>query len=388
MTTQDVAILDFGSGKITVLIGRRGVNNTICIVGMGECEYEGFFEGNFLAPEQLSYVVGRAITNAETNSRTQISHLYIGVPGEFTTCTCRDIVMSLGRKRAVTEDDVDALFERGNTFGGHPDYTLINMQPIYFTLDDERRLIQPVGLKSSKISSLVSYVLAENTFIDFVDQIMNDLGIESHEYVSSLLAETLFLFDDIKRDQYVVLIDCGYIATNVVVARGDGLLQQFNISLGGGNITGDLATYLNISFTQAEALKRKVILSLDVGESDVYEINSGRDEAIAFPADIVNEIVMERINTIASTIAKALNGCVYDFPDHIPYYLTGGGLAYLKGGRDYLSKMLGKTVEIIAPSLPQLNRPHLSSSMGLLDMVLGSLKPAKKKSFLDKLFGR
>ncbi len=386
--TQDVAILDFGSGKITVLIGRRGVNNTICISGMGECEYAGFSDGEFLEPDQLSYVIGRAITNAETNSRTNISHLYVGVPGEFTTSVCQDLSMSLGRKKAVTESDIDALFERGNTYGGHPDYTLINIQPIYYTLDDERRLIQPVGLKSNKLGGLVSYILAENGFVDFVDQIVNELNIESHEYVSSLLAETLFLFDDIKRDQYVVLIDCGYITTNVVVARGDGILQQFNFSLGGGHITGDLANYLNISFTQAEALKRKVVLSLDVGENDVYEINSGRDEAVTFQADIVNEIVMERIGSIAKTIAKSLNGCIYDFPDHIPYHLTGGGLAYIKGARDYISKVLGKEVEITAPSLPQFNRPHLSSSLGLLDMILDHSPAVKKKGFFEKLFGK
>lgn len=44
--TRDVAVLDFGSGKITVFIGERGVNNTINIIGMGEANYAGFFEGD------------------------------------------------------------------------------------------------------------------------------------------------------------------------------------------------------------------------------------------------------------------------------------------------------------------------------------------------------
>lgn len=30
---QETAVMDIGSSKITVLVGRRGVNNTICIVG-------------------------------------------------------------------------------------------------------------------------------------------------------------------------------------------------------------------------------------------------------------------------------------------------------------------------------------------------------------------
>lgn len=384
---QDVAILDFGSGKITVFIGQRGVNNTICINGMGECDYAGFSGGKWFAPEQLRYVIGHAISNAETNSRTKIKHLYIGVPGEFTTTECRDVSISLSKKRKINDADVDALHTQGDVYKNDPDYTVINSQPIYYSLDDDRRLIQPIGLSSAKLSGHISYILAENKFIDFVDNIMADLGIETADYISSVLAETLFLFNDIQRDHYVVLIDVGYITTNVVVARGDGLLSLSSFSLGGGHITGDLAMIEKISFTAAESLKRKVVLSLNASEADVYEI-SDKDEGQKFSAQIINEIVMHRIDIIASTIKKALKNCKYEYPDYIPYHLTGGGLSYLKGARDYLSKQLDKPVEIIAPSLPQFNRPHLSSSLGLLDMVLNQQVPEKKKGFFAKLLSK
>jgi cell division protein FtsA len=384
---QDVAILDFGSSKITVLIGERGVNNTITVNGIGECDYAGFSDGEWFEPEQLTYVVGHAISNAETNSRTKIRHLYIGVPGEFTTCVCRDAQISLSKKRKITEADVEALHEQGNAFRGDVDYTLINSQPIYYTLDDERRLIQPVGLSSTRLGGHISYILAENRFIHFIDRIMDEIGIESVEYVSALLAEVLFLFDDIKRDQYVMLVDVGYITSSVVLARGDGILFQRSFSFGGGHITGDLATALGISYTLAESLKRKVVLSLNAGEEDVYEVAT-RESTQTFPAQLVNEIVTDCIGRLARTVTKCLAQCEYDYPDYIPYHLTGGGLSYLKGARDGLSKQLGKPVEIIAPPLPQFSRPHLSSSLGLMDMVLNQQAPVRKKGFWSKLFNR
>lgn len=385
---QDVAILDFGSSKITVLIGERGVNNTISISGMGECNYAGFSDGRWFEPDQLSMVIGRAISSAETNSRTKIRHLYIGVPGEFSACVCNEVSLSLSKKRKITEADVDALHEQGDTFKLQTKYTLINSQPIYYTIDDERRLIQPIGLSSGKLGGVISYILAENEFIHFIDKIMDELGIESIEYVSSILAETLFLFDGVKRDQYVVLIDVGYITTSVAVARGDGILSLYSFSTGGGHISGDLALELDIPFTQAENLKQKVVLSLNMGDEDVYAVNTTRDTVVNFPAKEVNRIVMDRIKTIAKTVEGCLDKCKYDYPDYIPYYLTGGGLSYLKGSRDYLSKLLNKPVEIIAPSLPQFNRPHLSSSLGLLDMVLNQQAPAKKKGLLARLLGK
>ena len=384
---QDVAILDFGSSKITVLTGERGVNNTITVNGIGECEYAGFSDGEWFEPEQLTYVIGHAVANAETNSRTTIKHLYVGVPGEFTTAVCRDASVNFPRKKRITEADVDALHTQRDEFASLPDYTVINVQPVYYTLDDERRLIQPIGLNSTRLGGHISYILAENKFISFIGRIMDEIGIESVEYVSSLLAETLFLFDEIKRDRYVLLLDVGYITSSIVLARGDGILFQRTFSLGGGHVTGDLATALQISFTKAESLKRKVVLSLNVGEQDVYEVLS-RDGTESYPAQMVNEIVTETVARLARTVNKCLSQCEYDFPDYIPLSLTGGGLSYIKGARDALSKQLGKPVEIVGPPLPQFSRPHLSSSLGLMDMVLNQQTPAREKGFFARLFGR
>lgn len=384
---QDVAVLDFGSSKITVLIGERGVNNTITVNGIGECDYAGFADGEWFEEEQLPYVIAHAISNAETNSRTKIKQLYIGVPGEFTTTVCRDVAVNFPRKKRIVEADLDALHAQHEEFSNMSDYTLINVQPVYYMLDDERRLIQPVGLNSTKLGGHISYILAENKFIRIVDRIMNEIGIETIEYVSALLAETLFLFDDIKRDRYVLLLDVGYITSSIVLARGDGILFQRTFDLGGGHVTGDLATALGISFTKAESLKRKVVLSLNVGEHDAYEVVA-RDGSESYPAQFVNEIVTETVARLARTVNKCLSFCEYDYPDYIPLSLTGGGLAYIKGARDCLAKQLGKQVEIVAPPLPQFSRPHLSSGLGLLDMILNQQAPVRRKGLFARLFGK
>mgnify|MGYP000841090083 FL=1 len=185
----------------------------------------------------------------------------------------------------------------------------------------------------------------------------------------------------------MLLLDVGYITSSIVLARGDGILFQRTFSLGGGHITGDLATALEISFTKAESLKRKVVLSLNVGEQDVYEVTT-RDGTESYPAQMVNEIVTETVARLARTVNKCLAQCEYDYPDYIPLSLTGGGLSYIKGARDVLSKQLGKPVEIVGPPLPQFSRPHLSSSLGLMDMVLNQQSPVRKKGFFARLFGR
>ena len=370
---------------MTVMIGRRGINNTINILGKGECEYAGYENGEFYRPEELINVVARAIEDAENDARMKIRHIFIGVPGQFSVTQCKDVTMSLNRKRKVTEEDVDELFAMGNNFADSDKYVLINSQPVFYTLGDERKLIQPVGLTASRLSGYISYILAEKEFITLFENIIRDLGIESMDFVSSVLAETLFLFDDISRDRYAVLVDVGYIVTDIVVARGDGIVRQFSFTLGGGHFTKDLRDDLSIRFQLAESLKRKVVLNLEFSDTDTYDV-SIKERVKSFPARQVNDIIIARLSKLAKVINKCLSSC--DLPQTTTYYLTGGGISYMTGVLDYLSKKTDRQFELAAPDLPQMNKPRLSSSLSLMDMVLGTLAPERKKGFFARLLGK
>lgn len=379
---HETAILDFGSSKITVLIGERGVNDTINVKGFGASKYAGFGNGEWVKPEELGEAINKAITAAESNSGIKITHLYVGVPGEFTAVDCREVNVALPKRRKINDNDVLALMDAGDDFDQSVS-EVINIQPIYYNLDNDRRVLQPVGVISSKLGGVLSYITAEVRFSGFIRKILADMGIASVEYVSSVLAESLLLFDETERDNTSVLIDVGYFTTSVAVIRGDGILSLGSFSLGGAHITGDLAEALGISFTDAENLKRKVVLSINASDNDIYEI--GGDNGVkTLSASLVNEIVIHRVFVIGKMVEKCLEMCKYETPDYIPYSLTGGGISYIRGAKDVFSQKLGRNVEVVTPRLPQVNKPDMSSSWGLLDMAIKNDVPVKM-SFFEKI---
>lgn len=379
---HETAILDFGSSKITVLIGERGVNDTINVKGFGASKYAGFGNGEWVKPEELGEAINKAITAAESNSGIKITHLYVGVPGEFTAVDCREVNVALPKRRKINDNDVLALMDAGDDFDQSVS-EVINIQPIYYNLDNDRRVLQPVGVISSKLGGVLSYITAEVRFSGFIRKILADMGIASVEYVSSVLAESLLLFDETERDNTAVLIDVGHFTTSVAVIRGDGILSLGSFSLGGAHITGDLAEALGISFTDAENLKRKVVLSINASDNDIYEI--GGDNGVkTLSASLVNEIVIHRVFVIGKMVEKCLEMCKYETPDYIPYSLTGGGISYIRGAKDVLSHKLGRNVEVVTPRLPQVNKPDMSSSWGLLDMAIKNDVPVKM-SFFEKI---
>lgn len=369
MASKFACVLDFGSSKISVMIGGRGVNNTFNVVGIGETEYAGFYEGEFVEREALPSVIASSIEKAETNSGIKVDKLYVGVPAEFSYCFCSEASISFSKQSKVSNSIVLDLFNQATKNVDIKDNVIINRSPISFLLDDNRKVINPIGLNTTKLTANVSFVLAENSFINFIDDILKNIHINQIEYMSNVLSEALYLLDPEIRDTGAILIDCGYITSSVAFVKGDGLIGLNAFSVGGGHISADLCQVLQLTFSQAESLKRKVVLSLDATDSDYYEINVD-NTVTPVSAKLTNDIVMARLDVIAELINKCLISFKSSYSGYMPIYLTGGGLCYLKGGKDYLSKCIASNIEILSAPIPQLNRPHYSSVLGLLDLAL------------------
>ncbi len=384
MQKKEIAILDFGSEKITVVVGSKDVNNTFVIRGKGESDYAGFLDGEFLEPDKLKVAMGVAISNAEEDANIEIHKLYIGVPAEFCYCVCKNVSKSYDKYKVITSKDVDELFAQGNNFSDIQSHIVINRSPIYYVIDNDTRVLTPVGKSAQKLSASLSFVMAENNFIQLINSFLYDLDITSCEYLSSTLAQSLFLFDEETRDGYAILVDCGYITTSVCLVKGEGMLSMSSFSQGGGHITADLSTCLKIPFSDAETLKRKIVLNIDPQEKDTYDmvINS---QPVPISSKIANAIVESRVEVIAKGILKCMSLWQYDYPDYIPIYLTGGGLSYLKGAKDLVAKYVGRNVEIMSSPTTQYNKPHLTSAISLLNLAIVQEELKQPKGFWSKV---
>ena len=111
------------------------------------------------------------------------------------------------------------------------------------------------------------------------------------------------------------------------------------------------------------------MLCIEPEEQDTYDIVV-EQKSIPISMKIANAIVESRIEVIAKTIQKCFNSWQYNFPDFIPIKLTGGGISFIKGGKDLLSKILGKNVEIIQIPYNITSKTNFSSSLAVLNYAI------------------
>lgn len=378
MRDHQVAIIDIGSSAIVTLIGELGVNGTLNIISKGEVSYAGFQNAEFLEPENLKFAIASCLSNAESMVDIKISEIYVGVPGEFSAVVTKNVSLNFPKQKKVSELDVENILKTGDTFKSEVGYKLVGQSAIYYSIDDSKKYINPVGQKARKVTGFISYMLATKYYINLLKSIFSELKINIKGFISAVFAEGLYLFDPQVRDKYVLFVDVGYITTNVALIRGNGLLFLSSFSMGGGYISSDLSQCLRIPFSEAERLKNKVVLAWQPTQSDTYIVEGGETMS-TYAAKATNEIVTDRVELIADYIQKCLDLCVFDLPDFLPIYITGGGFGAVRGIRNVLSKKLKRQIIRANPKTLQSVRPYNSSEEGLLNLIL------KYEDILEKL---
>lgn len=370
MQKKLTAVLDFGSSKLFLCLGRKGVNNTFAIRCLTETKYAGFSEGEFLEPENLFEAVKTAIASGEIGNKKKIKTLYVGVPAEFCLVECKEIVKHFVSKIKLTKSNIDEISQLAVNSELLKDKTLISCKPNWVKLDDERKVLNFEGEKTNKITAEICSIYADNYFIKTINSILAKIGIESVEYICASEAQADYLLTNEEKSVPNIILDIGYISSSVMCVCGRGLTHLKAFSLGGAHISADLSECLDITFEQGEALKHEIVLSLNSKKSEeCYEVNV-KNKVLPVSINFANEIVKARLDMICQLIKQIINSFGIENSQFVPVYLTGGGLSYIKGSRDYLAKSIGRNVQLIVPSMPELAKPHLSSVVALLSSAL------------------
>lgn len=366
-----VLVFEIGSSHIRAMLAGRGINNTFVVKGFKDVEYDGFYEGNFLAQEKLPELFGEILNALDIRVKNGLEKVYIGVPAEFSSVRTADVSLNFGQRRKVKKKDVDSLFYMASEKAKNSDVEVVSVSPINFTLDDERKTIKPVGEFASSISANLSIVYADKEFISLFNDIVAGYDFSSVEYISEPLSQARFLLPKEKQEDLSLLIDCGDLTTSIAFAKGEGLIGLTSFARGGGFITNDLAEAFDLSMGEADRLKKQLVLSLKGGAKDFYELSLDGGKVEKIPLNEAGEVAGYRIDEIAQVIAKCIQMFVKENNIALPVFLSGAGISKIKGGRDYLAKCIGRNISFAQPSLPGKEKPWQASIYSLVDTALG-----------------
>ncbi len=369
---NSVIVIDVGSSKIIAVSGERGVNGTFAIDAFSELRYEGFSEGKFFDEGELKQTIINVLTAVCDSSKYKASEIFVGVPGSFIRIENRKFRLSFGRKKKITAKDKEDLLEAGKRKIEVAGYEAAHASGVYYSLDDNRKVADPVGCVSSSLGGLITYQLCENYFSELVRTAVAKVSKASVRFVYDGYAEGRFLLGDDAVDAVKVIVDVGYITTNSTIFVGDGVIAKDSLDCGGGYITAALVEKYGLSPGAAERLKREISLGYVRGGQSKYVVEDDGDVK-SYPVEEINETVKGVLDEIAGNVDEFLeeNSGKVNVGE---IYLTGGGISYMRGAKEHLAGRFGQAVDVLVPAVPQYNKPVYASAISLLDFALAERK--------------
>jgi len=378
------AAIDFGTSKVVTLVAESGGYHRCDIIGAGVVPYDGFTDGYWNAPDRINDAIAASIREAEGQANRKIAEIHVGVPGEFCRVYVTETTLSLqGVDPHVTPADVERIFAMADREIQPVRGVIIHRSPAWFVVDDGKKTMEPVGLKGSTLKTFVSFIVADEFFLNDINRRMQAMNLTVSGFFSSPMGESLLFLPLEDRDRTAVLIDIGYLSSEIMAVEGDALVFHKVIPLGGAHITVDLTYGLEVPMSVAEQIKRSYIFGMPGGDN--IEVVGENSRLMSFTREDVGRVLEPRVDEIAEQIRDTINNSGVRLGSWSNIYLTGGGLAMMRGGREYLAAQMEKPVRSPAPKAAKLNSPIYASALGLMDLVFETIEQVDNNGILDKL---
>lgn len=365
MAGKSLFALDIGSGTIRGAYALIDENHNIKVNCFAETNYAGFSDGELLEPENLQNNLAKVLTLLTENSQKKIKHLVVGIPSEFCGVIVKKIDRYFDKPTLISESLISSILKEELQNTSIEGNRLLHCDYISFYDNENKKIAPPYGKSEMYVSMDISIVYAVDSFCNYLENCLSNCDITDVEFVSAPLAQAQTLFTNSQREEGVVLMDNGFISSFIASIKGNGLTSLASFGLGGGHITALLMEGLNLGYSQADELKHKIILTVNPIELDFYESDKPNGFA-PIPARQVNRYVKLKLQQVANITKKITNTINKDYITDPTLYITGNGVASLKGSKEILEENLELSTEFIGSSIMGLESYSLSSLASII----------------------
>ena len=135
------------------------------------------------------------------------------------------------------------------------EFELVDFIPVYMTCDG-REVIDLIGEEGNEIQVCYSVFFGLSETINIYTKLLKGLGLNIVSFVSSNTAILKSLKTSKKDKIDCVILDIGGNTTEAIICFGGGVYLNKVLDMGGSDLTYELASKLNLSFLNAEKVKR------------------------------------------------------------------------------------------------------------------------------------
>ena len=242
---------------------------------------------------------------------------------------------------------------------------LVNITPLYYTLDDSSRTDLPVNTfsKSLEVKSIITSSTKEDVYKYL--KILDNLGISVVDISYDVVGNYFALKTDDMDTNCGVIIDIGYLSTSVSIYNKGVLVNTEKIKVGGFNVLKDISYVYKISLESAKDVYKRVGLgnSKNASNLDKVEIKDNNGDKLIVNQVNLSEIIESRIQEILRMAKKQINTLT---KRQISYIICTGGIANIGDFDLNVLEVFGKNARVGYINTIGIRDTRYASTLGLI----------------------
>jgi len=266
-----------GSTTTRVVVGEflKGEKNPK-VVGVGESETKGIRHGYIVNISEAVSSLKNAISMAEKNSGIKIRRAFVSIGG----VTLRgDVSSGIGiiskADGEVTGLDINKALQDCEDNLNLNNKKVIKVFPLSFKLDGKEILGRPEGMKGTKLEIKALFITCAISHFEDLLEVITLAGIEPIDIIASAEAGSRIVLSEKQKIVGGALVNIGSETVSLSVFENRTLVSLHTFSIGGADITNDIALGMKVSLENAEYLKLGNVIE-DFSKKKLDEIVEAR----------------------------------------------------------------------------------------------------------------
>ena len=372
--------LDIGTTKIVAMVGRKNEHGKLEILGMGKAPSAGVTRGVVTHITPTVDAIRTAITKAQDQSKEEIGEANVGIAGQhIRSIQHGGVLMRKSLEDEISEKDIEDLKQDMYKLVMLPGEEIIDVLPQDFSVDNERGVLDPVGMSGLRLEGNFHIITAQVAAINNITRCIERAQLELMGLTLEPLASSEAVLNEEEKEAGVVLVDIGGGTTDVAIFQENIIRHTAVIPFGGNVITEDVKEGCAIIRKQAELLKVKFgsALASESQENEIVVIPglSGRQPKEISVRNLSN-IIQARMEEIIEQVYYEIKNSGYENRLIAGIVVTGGGsqLKHITQLFEFITGMdtrIGYPTEHLAHTsenkdLDEITSPMYSTSVGLV----------------------
>ena len=371
-TENMIVGLDIGTSKVVAIVGKRKMDGTIEVVGIGSHPSRGLKRGVVVNIETTVQAIQRAVEEAELMAGCRIHSVYAGIAGSHIKSLNSHGIVAI-RDREVTQADIDRVIDAAQAVAVPADQKILHILPQEFVIDSQEGIKEPMGMSGVRLEAKVHLVTCAVNAAQNIEKCVKRCGLEVDDIILEQLASSHAILTEDEKELGVCVVDIGGGTTDIAVFTGGAIRHTAVIPIAGDQVTNDIAMALRTPTQNAEEIKIKYACALTqlAGADETIKVPSVGDRA---PRDLsrqaLAEVVEPRYEELFTLVQSELRRS--GFEDLIPAGIViTGGSSTMEGVVELAEEIFHMPVRLACPQAVSgmtevVNNPIYATGVGLL----------------------